>query len=127
MFKAELVGSRALFVKLAAMEKNLSGDVKQAIDNGAEMIRGDAQILAPEETGALSISIGVEVIHDQPMGYAKKIGPTDDLKSSKAGKPYSIFQEFGTSKMAASPYLRPAYDANISAIKKEIRDAVKMK
>ena len=39
---------------------------------------------------------------------------------------YAVHQEYGTSKMAAQPYLRPALAEEEKAVQKEIGDAVKV-
>lgn len=65
----------------------------------AGQIADDAQRLAPVLTGALMFSIRVE--HTAGASTAQVVaggGPVD----------YAAYQEFGTSKMAAQPYLAPA-------------------
>ena len=42
-----------------------------------------------------------------------------------AGMPYSSFVEFGTSRMAALPYLVPALEANRDTIVKVLSEAIK--
>ena len=63
-----------------------------------------ARALAPRETGTLAESIGVEV-ERSPDGVVAHVG-TSLL--------YGLFQEVGTSKMPANPYLRPALDGPVN-------------
>ena len=101
-------------------------EVKRAVDNSAEMIQGDASILAPiGPTGRLKISIDEDVERETDNYYAVKIGPSDDLESGIPGKPYPILVEFGGARGAAQPFLRPAFDANKRSVKEDIKDAVK--
>ena len=64
---------------------------KTAID-----IQRDAKILAPYEFGNLRNSIGVSF-----GNLSAEIGPTAN---------YGVFQEMGTSRMAAQPFMGPATD-----------------
>ena len=54
--------------------------------------------LPPVDTGALRADIRYEVAPDENAVY---IGNTEEI-------PYAKYQEFGTSKMKAHPYLKPA-------------------
>lgn len=80
------------------------GKAKAAVLQGAYMIEADAKQLAPVDTGALRNSIESEqgegisaVVHD--------------------GVEYGIWQELGTSKMAAQPFMIPALEKNAGAIR----------
>lgn len=57
-----------------------------------------ARRLAPVRTGALRDSIGYEV----------RRAPRGPVLVVFAAVPYAIYVEFGTSRMGARPYLRPA-------------------
>jgi len=65
---------------------------------GASIVETYAKDYAPVDTGALMASIIVE----EPVTPTEAfIGPSVE---------YAVHQEFGTSKMAAHPFLRPALD-----------------
>ena len=72
-------------------------------------------------SGKLSESVDHEVEKESSNIYMVKVGPSDNLRQSKQGKPYSIFNEYGTSNMAAQPFLRPACDAHEGELKKELK------
>lgn len=71
-----------------------------AVRKTAFDIEGDAKGYAPVDTGYLRSSIGTDVTGDGNVVTAV-IGPTAS---------YGIYQEFGTYKMAAHPFLSPAFD-----------------
>lgn len=83
-----------------------SGKVPQkaslALRATAVRIEGDARILAPVDTGALRNSITTSYRGGAGSTFmSAEIGPTVN---------YGIYQELGTSKMRAQPYLYPAAD-----------------
>jgi HK97 gp10 family phage protein len=85
-------GLPSLHAKLARLSAGLAAAAPVADEAGAEILEGAARDLAPVATGELRDSIaaeGGEVIAD-----ARHAG----------------FQEFGTSVMAAQPFMRPAAD-----------------
>ena len=67
---------------------------------GAAVVR-DAQMFCPVDTGFLRDSIGFDMDHDS-MGF--EAGPTAW---------YGRYVEEGTSRMAPSGYLGPAFDRNV--------------
>jgi len=66
----------------------------KGVDFGADRIEKRAKYFVPVDTGKLKGSIEIK---DIPGG--KSIGPNTD---------YDVYVEFGTSRMAAQPYMRPA-------------------
>lgn len=65
-------------------------------------IEADAKAEAPVDTGALRNSISTDITGDgRFLSMAGEVGPTVD---------YGIWQEIGTSRMPAHPYLAPAFD-----------------
>jgi len=77
------------------------------LEAGARVVEAYAKIAAPVDTGALRNSIQV----DSVTPIEAIIAPHTD---------YAEFVEFGTSRMAAQPYMRPALDQN----EREIVNAV---
>lgn len=73
----------------------------------AYTIQADAQALAPVDTGALRASISTTIAGDGRSGQmSAEIGPTVE---------YGVYQEYGTSTQAGTPYMGPAYDRQIPA------------
>lgn len=89
-----------------------SRKVQAALRAGGLIIMNDAKARAPVLTGNLRRSITVE---DGPGPREVNIGT--DVE-------YAPFQEFGTSRMGARPYLRPAFDQNKPEVEREIADAL---
>ena len=83
--------------------------VGNAIAEGCELVVGDAKGLAPYKTGNLHDSI-----HSQSDGLTGVAGTNVE---------YSIYQEYGTYKMKAHPFLFPALQANKAKIYELIKEA----
>jgi hypothetical protein len=111
---------RSLMLKGVLITKG----VKWAIDDGAEIIKGDMEAGAPEDTGLMAGSI--LKVPGGGSGYAIKIGPSDDLISGIPGKTYPWLVEVGNRGTPANPFIKRAYDINIAAIKRNIRMVVKL-
>lgn len=94
------------FRKLASDVRSESGRVGA---RGALVVRAtalrierDAKIMAPVDTGNLRNSISTTLAGDgRGARMTAEIGPTAS---------YGIYQELGTSRMAAHPFLFPAAD-----------------
>jgi len=68
-------------------------------------IEADAKVGSPYEFGTLRNSISSEITGDgRHSAMTGEVGPTVD---------YGIWQEIGTSVMAAQPYLAPAFDRRV--------------
>lgn len=78
-----------------------------AVSAGALVIEADAKRRAPVLTGNLRRSIHHEVVLQTESRAVATVGT--DVE-------YAGYVEFGTSRMAAQPYLRPAADENTAAI-----------
>ena len=72
-------------------------DVAGIVNRGATIVQSQARALSPEDTGALIQSIKVEPGN----------GSTSATAAVSTDKEYAAYQEYGTSKMAAKPYMRP--------------------
>ena len=77
--------------------RSLDGDAEKVLDVAARNIERIAKDLAPIDTGALKNSI--HVIKERPLE-----------RIIADGVEYGIYQEFGTSRMGAQPFLVPAVE-----------------
>lgn len=98
-----LAALRALPPEVAG--KN-GGPVRAALFQGAKIIREEAKRLAPRKTGKLVAN--VVMVRDR---NPKQSGANERYQVGVRGKAfYGKFHEFGTVKMAAKPFLRPAFE-----------------
>jgi len=92
--------------------KEISAKLEKNMHKSVLIVERDAKINAPVDTGRLRASITNEV------------EKTDNDIIGRVGTnvKYASFQEHGTSKMAAHPYLFPALEANRERIKELLKD-----
>lgn len=76
--------------------------LRTAVHAGALVIENEAKERAPVRTGTLRRSINTQVQDFSPTRIVARIGPNTE---------YAAFLEFGTRRMAARPYMRPALDS----------------
>lgn len=136
--KMTVRGTKQLSKKLNALQDSVQGKMlERALVSGALLIQNDAKRRAAYETGNLRRSIHI--------GGHENLNPDGGNIVDTAGSPvpdpkydgdtvtvyvgtdveYAAYVEFGTSKMAAQPYLRPAADSQRGAVQKEVGDALK--
>ena len=114
----QVKGLGALAKKLDAVGKGVRNASTQAIISVLERMKEDAEALVPIRTGKLWKSIDYSVEQD-PMN----IGPiTGELY---ANTEYAQYVEYGTSRMSAQPFIRPAYEAHRHEIMEEVVDNVR--
>lgn len=96
---------RALGSRIVASTGRVGGQASAALRKTAFAIEADAKVLAPFEFGTLKGSISTTITGDGRFGaMSAEIGPTVE---------YGVYQELGTSIMAAQPYMGPAFDRNV--------------
>lgn len=104
------------------------GNVKTAVANGKEIsnlmigaaIASQAKLLAPVDYGQLRNSLSAsnlsrtEMLNNMAGEKAEPLdtqGLKDDEVYAGSNSDHAIFQEYGTVKQPAQPYLRPAMEA----------------
>lgn len=107
---SEIKGLEELIKNLTALPDKLEKRViRAAVRQGANVIKKKAQDYVPVDKGDLKKSIKVSGSKAKPGVIAFKVRPTGNKKKGISIF-YGRFQEFGTSKMPAHPFMRPAYD-----------------
>lgn len=85
---------------------------RDGLEAGARIVEAYAKIAAPVDTGTLMGSIMVE----------DPVTPTEAIIAPHTD--YAEHVEFGTVRMAAQPYMRPALDEHEGEILAAVRDTV---
>jgi HK97 gp10 family phage protein len=114
--KVTVDGVDELVRKLQGLARKATpAQARAALMAGALPIQTAAAQKAPVDRGLLRRSIHTETA-DIDSGVVARIGTNVE---------YAPAQEFGTSRMRAQPYLRPAYDEQKAAALKEMARALK--
>ena len=113
-----------LDIAIQGMVRTLNGPALQTAANaaGAEILR-EVESRAPVKSGQLKASI-------RTLIYAKDKAAKSIIQvaNSKRGgiRHYAVFLEYGTARMAARPFMRPAFDASqqkaVEAFSKALSD-----
>jgi len=133
-----VTGLDALHRRFAAVPDKIVAAVADQLEKEAAKVVSDMKNISPMLTGALRDSIGW-TWGDAPKG-SMTIGTvrgreyekiaitiyagTRDKSLGSADAFYARFQEFGTVKMAANPFFFPAWRANKSRVRGNIKRAV---
>lgn len=105
------IDGKSLLKALSAFPKNIQNNVMVgAIRAGANVIRDEARLRAPKKTKELAKSI-VSIKRRAEVINQVKFSVTPSKGKNKAGW-RAHFIEFGTSKMSAKPFLRPAFEVS---------------
>lgn len=104
--------ARARFVvkenRIDAVKAKLHGEVDALIAKAAMDMQAQAKRDAPVDTGFLKNSI-----------TSKRVG--DAAWEVEASAAYAAYVEFGTHRMAAQPYMTPAFNSASSSLREAIR------
>lgn len=142
----QVSGLAELQKALAELPKKLSTNIMRgALSAGANVIADEARRFVPVDTGQLkeSIRVSSRLVRGHPIVTVKAGGRYKVYKGGKAqkGKPYRTvsnsgairyhapyyahFVEFGTVKMGARPFMRPAFDAKKAEAVEVIADYIR--
>ena len=118
---AQIKGLDSLMAKLNAMGGNVLDALGKAVEQTTQAAISDAEANVAVDTGMLKQSI----VHGSDVVYN-----TDSVTGIVGTSAYyAIYQEMGTVKMAAHPFLMPALNANKSTFeqlaRKELETAIK--
>jgi HK97 gp10 family phage protein len=123
-----LTGFKELAAALRELPQRVAKNgLRSAVGAGAAVIRKEARVRAPKDTGELAKDVMIKRERDTQGGnlfvarYSVFVlsGKKSRLKGKKRDVQrdsfYWRFVEFGTSKMAARPFMRPAYEGQKEA------------
>lgn len=134
----KLQGFKELADAMRELPKQVAKNaLRSAVNAGASEIRKEARTRAPKKSGTLKRALYQKQIREESSQYKQvfyvgvRAGPTrgkDGKKDYSRDAWYWRFVEFGTSKMAAKPFLRPAFEskkqAAVSAIGKKLDERI---
>jgi len=106
-------GWKELKRNIDQFEKEADRNMITALKAAGLIIQNDAKKRAPYLTGNLKRSIHTEEVSKNEV----RVGTNVE---------YAIHQEYGTKKMAARPYLRPALDENRDKILAKFKQVIEV-
>lgn len=137
--KAIVVGDKELIAKLKGKDNEITREIEKALKRGAILVEGDVKKSMrgtgtphtpsepgqppAREFGKLAASITHEVKKDLGGDIEARVGIRGGTEPDT--KNYGLFLEFGTSRMAKRPFLKPALAKNIKTITNMISRAIK--
>jgi HK97 gp10 family phage protein len=113
MAKSTVRGLSSLLAKLGAMPPGFEDTTRLEVKRSALNVQNGARRRAPVDTGRLRNSITHETT---PNGLAARVGTNVE---------YAPFQEFGTRRNAARPFLFPAMEQERPKFLKRLESALK--
>jgi HK97 gp10 family phage protein len=134
-------GLRELGIAMQSLSADMAGKIaRQATAAGAGVVRKAARDKAPRDSGNLRAAIIMKRIPKRQTRLTEEYivtprkGKTRDAKAGKAGTGklgkdafYARFVEFGTVKMPASPFIRPALENNVKTATDAIAKRLKQR
>jgi len=112
-----LEGAPEMVRRLEEIERRvLNQGLKEGLTRAAEIVAADAASRAPIDTHALASNMRTEYV---PQSRRAKVGP--GWRTAW----YGYWQEFGTSRMRAHSFLRPALIAKAGEVAGAIADGVR--
>lgn len=108
-FEIKLEGAKELEKQFKSLEPKIAKKlVRQSLRKAAKPILAAARTKCPVDTGELKKSIKIRAMKRRKNSFGVLIGTA--LKWFVGDAFYGAFVEFGTSKMSARPFMRPAFD-----------------
>ena len=135
----QVKGLRELGLQMRALGADMAGKVaRQATAAGAGVARKAIKAGAPKDTGNLQAAIVMKRVKDTPLAaeyiVAIRKGKTRDAKAAKRGEGrlgkdafYGGFQEFGTVKAPAQPFIRPGFEESVQPATEAIARRLKQR
>jgi HK97 gp10 family phage protein len=107
--KLTTTGFEPFMEQIAKLGKNLDAVVDRALEAGAEVLLEGMQRRVPKDTHNLEEHLKTDGPHQEGNYHYITIGLMDaDAETAR----YGNAQEYGTSSMAAQPYIRPTLDSD---------------
>ncbi len=127
MVGVEVIGLNKLLMRIKEIEDDLDPVTEAELKEMAEIARDLAKIYVPIQTGSLQGSIRIQS-HTKTGGlHSIGVSAGGYVTNPKTGRKvdYAAHVEYGTSRMMARPYMRPALDACRRTILKLIKEGLR--
>lgn len=119
MVNFEVFGLKEMQQHLEAMGDKASGELlEKAALAGADIVKKEAGTRAPRRRGLLAGHIVLQPGDKGKMSASALVGP--DKKRF-----YGRFVELGTSKMAAEPFLFPAFESKKDEVQRKMAELIR--
>ena len=126
MITAKLKGQAALSAKLLAMQMETVRILSNALTEAAKPFVDYAVGAAPVASGGLARSVFARRMgHEDGAKATVRIGPAWAVYDRAGVVEYGKFHEYGSSQMAAEPFMRPAFDAGAPEALRIFSDEIK--
>jgi len=99
--------------------------IMEGVGKGADTVKASAKSKAPKDEHNLENAIDRDEVWNKNGKISAHVGIKVEGLFNEADGRYAKMQEFGTSKMQANPYLRPALNENKKSINDEIVSKLK--
>ena len=121
----ETKGFEAYLEAIARAGEDVDAAAAEALQAGGEILLAGMQKRVPKDTGNLHDNLTIEGPHQDANYHYVIIGlaKSADAKTAR----YGNAQEYGTSSMAAHPFVRPTLESDISKARRAMRDVFKSK
>lgn len=120
-------GGEALHAALAEVGKSMEKKIlARAMRDAAKPILNDAKRRAPVLSGQLRKSLKIRALQRNRKKGQVGVAISTDKGFFKGDEFYGAFHEFGTSRMPARPFIRPAFEANKARAVKIVGEAIKL-
>ena len=121
--RLETKGFADYLERIAKAGLDVDAAAKEALQAGGELLLAGMQRRVPKDTGNLHDSLAVEGPFSEGNWHYVTVGLSSGADSETAR--YGNVQEFGSSSMAAQPYVRPTLDNDMSKARKVMRSVFK--
>jgi HK97 gp10 family phage protein len=122
----EVIGAKELEQALKQLPKaTAKGVLRRALSNAAKPTAQAAESLAPRgATGNLQASIEISTRLKKSQKHGKRTGVELFIGATTPQGAHAHLLEFGTAKMSAQPFLRPAWDSTQQQVLESIKSEV---
>lgn len=120
--RLELGGLANYLEDLARAGQDVDAAVQRALPKGADEILPEMKTLVPKDTHNLEAHLGIEGPHQEGNFSYVEIGI---ITADKETAIYGNVQEYGSSSVAAQPYIRPPLKSKKAAAMRAMKESLK--